>query len=158
MGAGPGRPYRRSELSREPRNAWVFEGVAGDEFGDGGEICGAAAAYEFDRADANLGTPENADVLATATGFESLYYPVIEDFVGSTPEIADPGSPLVRADMVMMIGANGGGTFSVGSAAWCGSLTDADEQPTDAATITANVLTRFLDTPRGADPLAAGAA
>jgi N,N-dimethylformamidase len=156
MGAGPGRPYRRSEVSREPRNSWVFDGVAGDEFGDGGEICGAAAAYEFDRTDHELGTPATAEVLATATGFESLYYPVLEDFVGSTPEIADPGSPLVRADMVMMIGANGGGSFSVGSAAWCASLVDADEQPTETATITANVLTRFLATPRGADPLAAG--
>ena len=152
MGAGPGRGFRRREASYEPAYSWVFDGVDGELIGAEGGILGGVAAYEFDRADPQLGTPEHAEVLATASGFERLYYPLLEDFVGSNPEVADPGSPLVRADMVMMIGENGGGAFSVGTAAWCGSLGTAEE-PTDVARITENVVRRFATTPTGEDPL-----
>jgi N,N-dimethylformamidase len=153
MGAGPGRPYSRAEASYLPEYAFVFDGIAGAQFGAHGTILGGAAAYEFDRADANLGTPAYASILATATGFRSLYFPFMEDFTGSCLEMADPGSALVRADMVMMIRENGGGVFSAGSAAWCGSLVDPSGYPTDVATITANVVRRFAATPHGANPL-----
>ena len=154
MGAGPGRPYERTAASYEPAYSWVFDGIDGDLVGEGGFLNGAAA-YEFDRADPELGTPEHAEVLASASGFRELYFPMLEDFVGSCPEVADPGSPLVRADMVMMVGDGGGGVFSVGSAAWCGGL----EEPGDpsVSTVTGNVLRRFLETPRGEDPRGRGA-
>lgn len=155
MGAGPGRYYERTPASHEPQYAWVFDGIEGDRVGEGGFL-GGAAAYEFDRADPALGTPERAEVLATASGFRALYFPMLEDFVGSCPEVGDPGSPLVRADMVMMIGDDGGGVFSAGSAVWCGGLGEAGDH-TSVATVTGNVLRRFMKTPRGEDPLRRGA-
>ena len=100
----PGRGGRIGAFrsSYEPAYAWVFDGVEGEEIVGEGGILGGAAAYEFDRADAE---PRDARarrvVLATASGFERLYFPMLEDFVGSCPEVADPGSPLVRADMVI---------------------------------------------------------
>ena len=154
MGAGPGRPYERTAASYEPAYSWVFDGIDGGLVGEGGFLNGGAA-YEFDRADPELGTPEHAEVLASASGFTDLYFPMLEDFGASCPEVADPGSPLVRADMVMMVGDGGGGVFSVGSAAWCGGL----EEPGDpsVSTVTGNVLRRFVETPRGEDPRRPGA-
>ncbi|MBS1862170.1 MAG: hypothetical protein JSS68_10725 [Actinobacteria bacterium] len=156
MGAGRGRPYKRRPASYEAPYAWVFDGVEGDEIGAEGGVLGGVAGYEFDRADPALGTPAEATVIATASGFAAPYCPLIEDFTGSSPELADAGNPLVRADMVISIRENGGGAFAAGSAAWCGSLLDDEGGPTDVATVTGNVLKRFLETPRGADPLVWG--
>ena len=152
MGGGPGLPYRRTEAGHDPRYAFVFDGVQGEEVGNQGTILGGAAAYEMDRADGALGTPDDAVVIATAHGFSELYFPVIEDFKTSNPEMADPGSAQVRADMVLVPRAHGGAVFSVGSAAWCGSVT-AGGDANGAATVTENVLRRFVETPEGASPL-----
>jgi N,N-dimethylformamidase len=152
MGGGPGLPYRRTEAGRDPRYAFVFEGVEGEEVGVQGTILGGAAAYEIDRADATLGTPDDAVVIATSHGFTELYLPVIEDFVSASPELADPGSAQVRADMVLLARPSGGAVFSVGSAAWCGSVTAGGDDKS-AATVTENVLRRFVETPDGAPPL-----
>ncbi|MFN8150453.1 MAG: DUF6605 domain-containing protein [Solirubrobacterales bacterium] len=156
MGAGSGRGYVRSQRSHQAEFDWVFEGVDGDEIGAGTGFLGGPAAYEFDRTDETLGTPSHAVVLATATGFDEPYYPMLEDFMGSSPEVSDPRSPMVRADMVMMVDEAGGGAFSAGSAAWCGSLTDPNGDPTDVAVVTGNVLRRFAETPLGESPLHGG--
>lgn len=153
MGGGPGRPYRRTPESRRPELAFAFEGVQGDEIGTCGAILGSAAAYEFDRADTSLGTPEEAVVIATASGFEDLYYPTIEQFMAARPELGDPSSELVRADAVLVPRENGGAVFAAGSAAWCGSL-ETPDGPTDIGIVTTNVLRRFVETARGAAPLA----
>lgn len=152
MGGGPGLPYRRTEAGRDQRYAFVFDGVQGEEVGDQGAILGGAAAYEMDRADASLGTPDDAVVIATADGFPELYFPVIEDFTSSNPEMTDPGSAQVRADMVLVPRGRGGAVFSAGSAAWCGSVT-AGGDGNSAARVTENVLRRFVETPDGDSPL-----
>jgi N,N-dimethylformamidase len=151
LGGVTGRPYRRTEASHDPRFAFAFEGVDGDLIGTTGSILGAAAGYEIDRTDPALGTPRNAVVLATSTPFDELYFPVIEDFTGTAPELADPTAPEVRADLVLTPKPNGGATFAAGSAAWLGSVTGGDH---GASTVTENVLRRFAETPRGVSPLA----
>jgi N,N-dimethylformamidase len=50
----------------------------------------------------------------------------------------------VRADMVYVPLSNGGAVFSVGSIAWCGSLSH-DGYANDVARITENVLLAFLE-------------
>ena len=150
LGGAPGRPYRRTEASRDPRYAFAFDGVDSELIGETGSILGAAAGYEIDRTDRALGTPRDAVVIATSTPFAELYFPVIEDFTGTAPELADPAAPEVRADLVLAPKPNGGATFAAGSAAWLGSVTGGDH---GASTVTENVLRRFADTPRGASPL-----
>ena len=59
-----------------------------------------------------------------------------------------------RSDMVLApVGL--GDVFAVGSMTWIGALHGEGPAPTDVATITANVIRRFLDpaaVPRKADP------
>ena len=61
-----------------------------------------------------------------------------------------PGEPperLVRADMTYFETAGGGAVFSVGSIAYCGSLSH-DGYRNNVSKLTDNVLRRFRDGPR----------
>jgi N,N-dimethylformamidase len=133
-------PYRRADGSRDPRAAWIFEGVDdGDGFGAHGSVLGGAGGFELDRADPELGTPPHALVLATARGFSDVYQAVSEEVLTSDSQQGGTVSPLVRSDLVYFEGPNGGAVFSTGSIAWCGAL-QADD---DVSRITENVLRRF---------------
>jgi N,N-dimethylformamidase beta subunit-like protein/concanavalin A-like lectin/glucanase superfamily protein len=66
--------YKRLPASRDPRAAFIFEGVTEDRIGDFGSIGGGAAGWELDRADVSLGTPPHALVLATADDFPASYH------------------------------------------------------------------------------------
>jgi N,N-dimethylformamidase len=50
----------------------------------------------------------------------------------------------VRADLVYFTTRNGGGVFSTGSIAWCGSLSH-NGYDNNVSRLTANVIRRFLD-------------
>ena len=56
-------PYVRTEESRNPRAAFIFEGVENDIIGDYGLSGGGAAGLELDAADLSLGTPPHTLVL-----------------------------------------------------------------------------------------------
>ncbi len=135
-------PYRREHGSRDPRAAWIFEGVEADEFGAHGSVLHGAAGFEIDRVDVALGTPPHALVLAVARGFSDVYQATSEDILTSDSQQGGTVSPLVRADMVFYEGRNGGAVFSTGSIAWCGALLDEDCD-NDVSRITENVLRRF---------------
>lgn len=124
MGFSTGRPYIRTEAARNPRAAFIFEGVESESFGESGTILGAAAAYEVDSADLCRGTPEHALIVATASGFEA--YESLEQ------------TGHVRADVVFFETPSGGAVFGVGSIAWSGALGDES-----IGRITRNVLDRF---------------
>ena len=81
-------------------------------------------------------------VLATATGFSDVYQHVIEEVLTSNALEGGTHSPLVKGDMVYFEGANGGAVFSVGSIAWCGSLSH-NNYDNNVSKITDNVLKRF---------------
>ena len=51
-------------------------------------------------------------------------------------------NPLVKGDMVYFEGPNNGAVFSVGSIAWCGSLSENDYM-NNVSRITENVLKKF---------------
>ena len=53
-----GTHYRRLPASRDPRFAWMFDGIDEDVLGDYGLSGGGAAGFELDRADPMLGTPD----------------------------------------------------------------------------------------------------
>ena len=143
-------PYRRTDAGRLPETAFVFEGTHGDVIGDAGFSGGGAAGIELDRARGDLGTPEDAVVLARAACPSVFYSPcVLEE---RDPPQAAPGEerrPELGADMVMFERGGGGAVFATGSIAWIGALlwNDGDN---DVSRITGNVLGRFLD-PRPLD-------
>lgn len=131
MGFAGARPYRRLPDSRDPRAAFVFEGVGDDEpIGDFGLGFGGAAGYEVDGADRPLGTPAHALVLARADAFPSPYVPLSSD-------------PDIRAEMTLFETRGGGSVFSVGSITWTASLSH-DGYENNVARITRNVLRHFL--------------
>ncbi len=136
-----GRPYRLLPAARDPRAAWIFDGVAGDEIGAFGPL-GGAACEEIDRTDDVLGTPPHALRLASASGFGPDMLKTKEEFLYMAP--LDPQDPHVRADLVFFETPKGGAVFSTGSIAWAGSLPYANHR-NEIARISENVLRRFLD-------------
>ncbi len=136
--------YRRSAASRNPRAAFIFEGVTSEIVGDYGMLQNGAAGYEIDRADPALGTPAHALVVASSWNHSNIYEVSVASFNDLVP-VHDPASPEpIRADMVFFETPGGGAVFSVGSIAWCGSLAHAN-YANDVARITGNVLRRFVD-------------
>jgi len=137
-------PYRKSEESKDPRVAFIMQGVdEGEEFGDYGLVQGGAGGFEIDRADIELGTPPHALVLATTDGFSDVYQHVIEEVLLNDGLQGGTVNPLVRGDMVYYEGPNNGAVFSTGSISWCGSLSH-NNYNNDVSKITDNVLKRFV--------------
>ena len=137
--------YRRSASSRDPRYAWVFDGVPDDaRIGERSVCSGGAAGYETDRMDRRLGTPANAVLLASSEGLSRYYELVTEELAFTTPAISADENTMVRADMVMFGCPNGGAVFSVGSIAWAGGL-PVDGYDNHVARVSGNVLDRFRD-------------
>jgi N,N-dimethylformamidase len=115
--------YRRTEASKHPDLAWIFDRVEGDVIGEYGLCAGGAAGYELDRADKSLGTPENAVVLATSENPPASASHVHEDMLGVSVTVTGvPVATLIRADMVYFETPSGGAVFSVGSMTFLGSL------------------------------------
>lgn len=145
QGFGPGRPYVRTPASRDPRYAFLFDGVTEDAIGDTPALVSAhgAAGYEVDRADVLLGTPQHAVVLASATGFSDCYQYVVENAVAMMPGLGGSTCPEVRADLVYFDTANGGAVFSTGSIAWCSTLSW-NNYDNAVSRITENAIRAFL--------------
>ena len=140
-------PYHRLPDSHDPRAAFIFEGVGEDEvIGNFGLKQNGAGGVEIDRAGYSMGTPPHALVLARANGFSDHYQLIMEaESVGDYSRGRRRGgsiNPLVRSDLVYFEGPNGGGVFSVGSIAWCGSLSH-NGYDNNVSRITKNVLDRF---------------
>ena len=136
--------YRRLPDSRDPRAAWIFDGVEGEVFGDFGACGGGAAGWELDIADPLLGTPPHALRLAASEGHSNVYVLTPEEMVSAHPGMDGIDSPRVRSDIVFFETPEGGAVFSVGSIAWAGALaTNRYDNP--VAGIMRNVVERFLD-------------
>ncbi len=135
-------PFERQQESRDPRAAWIFEGVAEGLIGDGGLVMDGAAGLELDRLDHSLGSPPHALLLATASGFSDSYQHVVEEVESSNSQQGGSVSPFVRGDVVFFELADGGAVFSTGSIAWCGSLSH-NGYDNGVSRMTENVLRRF---------------
>lgn len=143
QGDHEGSYYRRTPESRDPANAWIFEGIQGDLIGDFGLAGGGAAGFELDRADTALGTPLNAVVVARSEGHGDGFVLVPEEIL--THHTTWPGEPerdLIRADIVWFETPGGGAVFSVGSITFCGSL-PIDGCDNQVSTMLDNVIRRF---------------
>ena len=135
--------YRRTEASKDPRAAFVFDGVPDEIIGDFGTVGGGAAGIEVDRYDRSKGSPPHALVLASSEGHSDTYYPGPEEIDNASPLIDGSQNAKLRADMVFFETPGGGAVFSTGSIAWIGSLTS-NGFDNNVARVTGNVLRRFL--------------
>lgn len=123
QGAFESSYYRVLPAAREPRFAWLFDGVEGEIIGDYGLSGGGAAGFELDRADTDLGTQYDAVILARSENPPASFFTVHEEVLsgrrtitGETPEA------LLRAEIVYFEPPGGGAVFSVGSITFLGSL------------------------------------
>jgi N,N-dimethylformamidase len=140
--------FRKLEDAENPRASWIFAGTEeGELFGDYGidRVHGGAAGFETDRYVAGNGAPRHILHLATSEPLK----PTIEDVkLGTLPlTIAyhpPEGEPWGQADLVFFETPNGGAMFSTGSITWISSTLE-DDFDNDVATITRNVIWRFLD-------------
>lgn len=118
-----GGPFHRTAESFRPQLSWMFAGIEGDVLGDYGLSGGGAAGYELDRADAALGTPSNAVVVARAGPPPGPFGVTPEDMLHYAASVTgEPLDSLVRADMTYFETGFGGAVFSAGSITFCGSL------------------------------------
>ena len=118
-----GTGYRRLPASRDPRAAWIFEGVEDEVIGDFGLSGGGAAGFELDWLDPSLGSPPHALVLARSEAHDDTFVLVPEEIL--THHATRPGGAardLIRSDLVYFETPKGGAVFSVGSISFCGSL------------------------------------
>lgn len=144
--------YRRLPASYEPRWAWMFEGVP-ELFGDTGLSGGGAAGFEMDRADAALGTPEEAAILARSADPPPSMTLVPEEMLTDTATVSgEPPRALLRAEIVAFPAANGGAVFAAGSITFCGSLWQGDGFDGPVARLVETVVRRFIATPPGVSP------
>jgi N,N-dimethylformamidase len=134
--------YRVLSQARASPAAFILEGVSNDLIGNFGVFEGGAAGQEIDSTSASLGTPSSAVVIARSENHGPGMLHVIEAMTATDPVI-DHYRAATCAEIVFLQMPHGGAVFSVGSMAWCGSLSHNDYD-NDIATITDNVLSRFL--------------
>ena len=136
--------YRRLPDSRDPRAAFMFEGVEDEILGDFGVIQGGAAGIEIDCADPALGTPPHALVVARSENHSNTYELVAEEVRiphGAANAVQNPD---IHADITFFETPGGGAVFSTGSIAYAGSLSW-NGFDNNIARLTTNVLRRFAD-------------
>ena len=104
-------PTSRKPGSRDPRAAFIFEGIGDDELiGDFPSLVMeyGAAGFELDRMEPLFGTPPHTIHLATASEFSDSYQHVVEEVDQSDSKQGGSTNPLVRSDMVYVPYPKGG--------------------------------------------------
>jgi N,N-dimethylformamidase len=138
-------PYVLDPAARDPRVAFMFEGIdasPGRRFGAFGLSGGGAAGLEIDRADPSLGTPPHALVVGSSERHTDIYLMTPEDLLDPTPDWTGTQTDLVRADLTFMETPGGGAVLSAGSIAWAGAMAW-NGYDNEVARLTGNVLRRF---------------
>ena len=147
QGLFEGTHYRRLPASHDPRFAWMFEGVP-EVFGETGLSGGGAAGFELDRADARLGTPPDAVVLARSEDPPRSFVAVPEELLSHVATVTgESPDALKRADVVYFENERGGAVFSTGSITFCGSLWGGTAFDGPVSRLLENVVRRFAEGP-----------
>jgi N,N-dimethylformamidase len=136
--------YRRTEASRDPRAAFLFDGIDEDIIGDFGAWGDGAAGLELDAHDIALGTPAHALVVASSENHSNAFLLVNEEMLSNAHGTDGTLNPRVRADIVFFEAPNGGAVFSTGSIAFVASLAH-DGYRNPVSRLVRNALDRFLD-------------
>jgi N,N-dimethylformamidase len=129
--------------ARDPRVAWILDGIGPDEvIGDFGLVNGGAAGLEMDIYDLSLGTPPHAMLLGSSHGHSVNAVLVPEEQFFPHAGMNGIEHPRIRADLVYFTTPEGGAVFSASSMTWCGSL-PVRNGDNNVARMTANILRRF---------------
>jgi N,N-dimethylformamidase len=139
--------FRRSLDSRDPRAAFIFEGVEDEIIGNFGLIGGGAAGLELDCISKSLGSPANILRLASSEEHSALVMLVNEEFGVVPVNLGGDQNDRVRADLAFCETPSGGALFATSSISWCGSLSH-NSYDNNVSHITWNVLRRFMDKTR----------
>ena len=143
QGLFEGSYYRRAPGAEDPRAAWILAGVKDEVIGDFGLSGGGAAGFELDRADAVLGTPPGAIVIASSEGHGPSFVVVFEELLSHlSSATGERPSRMIRADMTYAELPGGGAIFAVGSITFCGSLSH-HGYDNNVSRILRNVIDRF---------------
>lgn len=137
--------YLTTPDARDARVAYIMDGIADDErIGDYGVRAGGAVGIETDRADADLGTPTHALIIATSHGLGPGALPTLEEIRTMSHGLDGEQNNLVRADMLFFETPNGGAVFSTGSISYALSLSH-NGYDNNIRKITRRVVDRFID-------------
>ncbi|MBL8688379.1 MAG: N,N-dimethylformamidase large subunit [Rhodospirillaceae bacterium] len=136
--------YRRTAQAKDPRVAFMFDGVTDEILGNFGVLQGGAAGLEIDCADFALGTPPHALVVASSENHSNTYILVAEEINIGHGALDAVQNAQIRADITFFETPNGGAVFSTGSIAYAGSL-PIDGFNNNIAKLTTNVLKRFAE-------------
>lgn len=137
--------YYQLPDARDQRTSWITEGIDDSEIiGNFGLVNGGASGLEVDCVNYTLGTPPNAQLLASSRGHSLNAQLVPEEQMFAHAGSNGVEDPAIRADIVYFTTKAGGAMFSTSSMAWCGSLSHNDYD-NNVSTMTANVLRRFAD-------------
>ncbi len=145
QGRFEGTHYRRTAASHAPENAWIFAGIEEEVIGGYGLSGGGATGFEMDHADASLGTPDNAVVVARAEDTPASFVTVPEELLTHLSTVS--GAPLaevMKADMLYFDTPSGGAVFAVGSITFCGSLWRDGSFDGPVSRLLENVVRRFM--------------
>ncbi len=144
QGKFEGTHYRLRPEARDPKYAWIFEGVVGETFGDYGLSGGGAAGFELDRADFALGSPANIAILARSEDPPASFVTVPEELLSHLATVTgESPDALKRAEIVHFDTPGGGAVFATGSITWCGSLWKDGAFQGPVSQIMENVVRRF---------------
>lgn len=140
MSWGGAGGFAWTEASTEERVAFVTRGIdRAQPLGAGTDAFPwGAACDEFDRADAALGTPGSALVLASSQGRHDEHCMTVPEDA-AYGDLDDAAQALVRSDIVYAESPGGGRLFSVGSMGWTPALWHCE----DVERVTSNVLDAF---------------
>ncbi|EXJ88141.1 hypothetical protein A1O1_05069 [Capronia coronata CBS 617.96] len=146
-GAGPGVPYKRTDISSSHPElcAWLFKDIPdGALIGENtlGGFGGGASADEIDRLDYKYGSPANAVVVASSIGHSDRFGLFPEDSGFPMMKTLGSQTDMIRSDMTYYQTSGGGAVFSVGSISWYVGL-GYNDYDNNVATLTANVLRNF---------------
>ena len=149
QGAFSASYYRlKPAVRRNPRVAWMLDGIDDDIIGNFGLSAHGAAGFELDRTDKRLGTPAHAIVVAASENHppQAPWVLVPEEYLTHlATTTGQPPAELIRADLTFFETAQGkGAVFSTGSITFCGSL-PSQGYDNNISRLLANVLERFLD-------------
>jgi N,N-dimethylformamidase len=146
QGLFEGSYYRRQPGADDPRAAWIMAGVDDKVIGDFGLSGGGAAGFELDRADAALGTPAGAIVVASSEGHGPSFVVVPEELLSHISTVSgEKPARLLRADMTYAELPSGVAVFAVGSITFCGSLSH-NGYDNNVSRILRNVVDQFRKT------------
>lgn len=136
--------YRRTAASRDPRAAFLFQGIEEEIVGDFGAWGDGAAGLEIDAYDTRLGSPPHGLVVASSENHSNAFMLVNEEILSNRQGQDGAQNPAIRADMVFFETPSGGAVFSTGSIAFVASLAH-DNYKNNISRLIRNAIDRFLD-------------